>query len=452
MGNKSSQEKSVKHFSKRLQNKFQVSPDEIFVESFLCALISKILIQGELYITPSKLIFHSPFNNRTLFGETVHIVEYQNITYVEKTHGVFGLQNSIYIETSTEEFTFTSFLFRDQAYNVINQSWVNYLDSIAHTLKFKDSILKSPTPRKNPRSLMQTITFSEMSEEGDANGNYTYADNEDIREKSPAELLAIRRRKVLDGLPGLGSFRTLAYKNGVKNIDMHQFFNVILSDNPVKLKGKEYPCWWHIFALRTGAPEAVTVTKWEPKPPEGFRQVKHLLNYEAPFCKRVIRGKKPLKGGGWFTPKYIEFEDTQKLYILDQKEIVLVSDVKFLSSFPFSDSFEYLNCYIFHENDQNEVTLEYRYSMNFIKYCFFQGMIERQTAEEQAQNGVTVEAIMREMRDEGYFNVEVEQEVPSDSWTAANTKLDDKPTATPKSLEENFASFSPAPVTLVDTN
>jgi len=59
---------------------------------------------------------------------------------------------------------------------------------------------------------------------------------------------------------------------------------------------------------------------------------------------------------------------------------------------------------------------------------------------------------MREMRDEGYFNVEVEQEVPSDSWTAANTKLDDNPTATPKSLEENFASFSPAPVTLVDTN
>jgi hypothetical protein len=441
MGNQASQETTVKHFSKRLQKKFQLSEDEILVDSFLCALINTILIQGELYITPSKLIFHSPFNNRTLFGETLKVIEYQNITYVEKTHGVFGLQNSIYIETSNEEYTFTSFLFRDQAYNSVNQTWVNYLDSIAHTLKFKDSIIKSTTPRKTPKSFIETEGFSDSLSQH-------RGDEPDHVEKLPAELLALRRRKVLESIPLLSQYRTLGYKSTMTNTDIHQFYNVVLSDIAITQDGKEYNCWWQLFTQRAGAPEALTITDWEPKPPQSFRETKSIIDFAASFSKRTITGKKPLKGGGWFTPKYIEYEETQRLHVLDQKELVVISEVKFLSKFPFSESFEYINCYIIREDDQNEVTIEYRYSLNFIKYCLFQGTIEKQTQEEQVTNGVTMSDILKDLKAQGRFDIP-EESGRKDSWENAQIKAEER---TKDDNNDNFASLAPVPLGVVGSN
>lgn len=443
MGNQSSNEtQKVNHFSKKLQKKFQLAEDEILIDSFLCALINKILIQGELYLTPSKMIFHSPFNSRTLFGETVIIMEYHNINYIDKTHGVFGLQNSIYIETQSEEFTFTSFLFRDQAYNVMNQSWSNFIDSITHPLKSRDSVLKSSTPRKAPKVFSDDFATAV----GDA-------PSYESQEKSPAELLALRRRKVLDSMPNLSSYRTTGYKASIENTDIHQFFSVILSDENVSYKGKNYSCWWQLFGERTGAPEPSVIAQWEPRPPQNFRSTKQLMNYEAPFCKRMVKGKKPLKGGGWFTPSFIEFEETQKLYVLDQKEIVVTSEVRFLTKFPFSDTFEYLNCYLIKENDDNEVSIEYRYSMNFIKYCLFQGTIERQTQEEQTNNGIALRKIMAEFKSDNKFKVppkeDLSEKCRSDSWEEAQAKLVEQTKEAPVTPQEVIASLAPAPVELV---
>jgi hypothetical protein len=445
MGNHPSTQENhqVKHFSKRLQKKFHLAEDEILVDSFLCALISKILVQGELYITPSKLIFHSPFNGRTLFGETILIMEHPNIAYIEKTHGVFGLQNSIYIETHTEEYTFTSFLFRDQAYNILNNTWTNYLDSIAHTLKFKDSIIKSATPRKAPQSFIEDEGFSDA-----AGGPQSFIGD---HEKSPAELLGRRRRKVLESMPKLESFKVSGYKLTINDTDTQQFFNVVLSDNTMSHNGKEYSCWWQLLADRTGAPEPVSISQWEPRPPKNLRSTKSLMNYEAPFSKRLIKGKKPLKGGGWFTPAFIEYEEEQKLYVLDQKEIVVISEVRFLSKFPFSDTFEYLNCFLIKENDQNEVTLEYRYTMNFVKYCFFQGMIERQTQEEQVNNGNSIGKLLNEFKAESKFTVPPKELLPldsrSDSWEEArNEALEKTKEAPPQTPQENLAALAPTTV------
>ena len=82
----------------------------------------KILIQGRLYVTNKRLCFHSYFHDKTIFGkETKILIPLANIARVEKKTNVMVFDNSISIFTKEErEIFITSFMFRDQAHELIN--------------------------------------------------------------------------------------------------------------------------------------------------------------------------------------------------------------------------------------------------------------------------------------------------------------------------------------------
>jgi len=68
---------------------------------------------------------------------------------------------------------------------------------------------------------------------------------------------------------------------------------------------------------------------------------------------------------------------------LDNQEIVIVSEVKFLTKFPFSDSFKYDGLFLIKQSDNKELTIEYKYALEFQPSAMlFKGMIETNTSSE----------------------------------------------------------------------
>jgi hypothetical protein len=73
---------------------------EKVLESYACALSLKILIQGRLYVTTKRLLFHSYFNDKTLFGKETKIqILFSDVSRVEKKTNAMVFDNSISVFT-----------------------------------------------------------------------------------------------------------------------------------------------------------------------------------------------------------------------------------------------------------------------------------------------------------------------------------------------------------------
>jgi len=113
----------LKNKAKNLKPKktIEFENEETIIDSFSCAYKDKILLQGKLILTSKKLAFHSLFNSSTLFGKggTTLIIPLDKITSIEKKSNLKIFPNSIEITTDKGKLFFTSFLFRNQCYNLI---------------------------------------------------------------------------------------------------------------------------------------------------------------------------------------------------------------------------------------------------------------------------------------------------------------------------------------------
>eukprot|EP00993_Chasmostoma_nieuportense_P003655 NODE_435_length_2239_cov_33.409091_g405_i0.p1 GENE.NODE_435_length_2239_cov_33.409091_g405_i0~~NODE_435_length_2239_cov_33.409091_g405_i0.p1 ORF type:complete len:735 (-),score=196.63 NODE_435_length_2239_cov_33.409091_g405_i0:35-2188(-) len=99
---------------------FEFSPNEKLVEDFSCAYDKTILRQGRLYITQNHVAFYS------MVGIKLSI-DFDDIIKIEKkkTMGLFN--NAIQITTNPDIcHYFTSFIFRDQAFKILNDLWNLY--------------------------------------------------------------------------------------------------------------------------------------------------------------------------------------------------------------------------------------------------------------------------------------------------------------------------------------
>eukprot|EP00826_Nyctotherus_ovalis_P035155 TRINITY_DN2992_c0_g1_i7.p1 TRINITY_DN2992_c0_g1~~TRINITY_DN2992_c0_g1_i7.p1 ORF type:complete len:759 (+),score=199.05 TRINITY_DN2992_c0_g1_i7:245-2521(+) len=103
-----------------LHKKFGVN--EEIMGSFACALSWKILLQGRLHVTAHHICFRSFFNNATLFGsQTKIVIPFTDIEDIKKSYNAWIFNNSISICTKDAEFFFTSFVYRDRAYELLRK-------------------------------------------------------------------------------------------------------------------------------------------------------------------------------------------------------------------------------------------------------------------------------------------------------------------------------------------
>jgi hypothetical protein len=100
---------------------FYYDNDEIVNENnYSCALSHKILLQGKIYVTNKKIVFHSYFNNMNLFGTTLIEIPKSDILDMKKKYNMI-FDNSIEITTKNVVFFFTSFIYRDIFYSLVKE-------------------------------------------------------------------------------------------------------------------------------------------------------------------------------------------------------------------------------------------------------------------------------------------------------------------------------------------
>ena len=103
----------------RLARFFNLPPDEVVVDEFLCALYKKILLQGRMYLFENYVCFYS-----NVFGYQKHkVIPLKNVTIVRRAKTVKVVPNAIEIVWNGKCEFFTSFLTPDSAYKQISSAW-----------------------------------------------------------------------------------------------------------------------------------------------------------------------------------------------------------------------------------------------------------------------------------------------------------------------------------------
>ncbi|KAE8266620.1 hypothetical protein A4X09_0g5729 [Tilletia walkeri] len=96
-----------------------VPEDDFLIEDYSCALAREILVQGRVYVSENHLAF-----NANIFGWVTNVViPFTDIVSIEKRMTAFVIPNAIQISTLHAKHTFTSFLSRDTAYDLIANIW-----------------------------------------------------------------------------------------------------------------------------------------------------------------------------------------------------------------------------------------------------------------------------------------------------------------------------------------
>ncbi|KZT63949.1 hypothetical protein DAEQUDRAFT_815349 [Daedalea quercina L-15889] len=109
--------------NKRNQDFHELFPSvpegDYLIEDYGCALQREILIQGRLYVSENHLCFHA-----NIFGWITDLcIPMYDVTALEKRMTAFVIPNAILVTTTQQKYTFTSFLSRDNTYDVIYNVW-----------------------------------------------------------------------------------------------------------------------------------------------------------------------------------------------------------------------------------------------------------------------------------------------------------------------------------------
>ncbi|KAG1471924.1 hypothetical protein G6F56_001838 [Rhizopus delemar] len=96
-----------------------VPQTDMLIEVYKCALHKEILLQGHVYVSEHHVCFKS-----NIFGWVTNlVVNFDEITAVEKRMTAKVIPNGLVIDTPTSKHVFASLLSRDQAYDQIVKIW-----------------------------------------------------------------------------------------------------------------------------------------------------------------------------------------------------------------------------------------------------------------------------------------------------------------------------------------
>jgi len=111
--------KRVTEFHQLFESK--LDKDEMLIEDFTCALQKeRMLVHGRIYISEKHVCFYSQ-----LFGVTLKVIPLIEIIELFKRNTALVFPNAIEIVTREKsKHFFTSFIFRDQAYQSLWDAWI----------------------------------------------------------------------------------------------------------------------------------------------------------------------------------------------------------------------------------------------------------------------------------------------------------------------------------------
>ncbi|XP_072167466.1 uncharacterized protein [Diadema setosum] len=108
--------------NKQFHKLFPCVPDtEPVINSYSCALVKDILLQGRLFVSENWLCFHS---NIFMYEKQIAL-RFETISRITKERTAFVVPNAIGIHTDTEKHIFGSLLSRHSTYQLLYRVWKN---------------------------------------------------------------------------------------------------------------------------------------------------------------------------------------------------------------------------------------------------------------------------------------------------------------------------------------
>ena len=424
---------------KSLDAKLNLEPQEKCLTSFACAFAQTILLQGRLYILSSKICFQSLFNKQTLFGETLLIIPISDIISIERRMNLI-FHNSIAIITKNGELFFTSFIYRESAFNVL-ETLVNSHNKRPEELiierkdleKRRKLEIEQKREAKEAKEREKEKKKKQKKEQIDQEGNHPQTSSlqggssiinseaqqgsqqqkEDpktgeissIKEESKADenspekptkidqniispetraRLEARKEKLLSQMVPLEGYKE-AFTHKFTGVRARDIFDLFFSDKPsVKIiyKASEYPSFDTVFHREVGDTKIET-TNWKPAPPGPFRKgvdsLDEMFDIEV-FCERDKTYFHPPKEKGTFIPKVVTCNEKHRAFFLDESTFAVEIEVNF-AKMPYADCFKVRKLYFARENNK-DVEFESKFYVDFIKSTVFRSRIENSTADE----------------------------------------------------------------------
>ena len=322
---KASELNGVGSDNEEFANRFDRNNTEPVIDSFLCAYLDGILLQGKMYITASFLGFYSHFNSSTILGKvTILKIPISTIISLSKEKSAFIFDNSINLKTSEKDYFFTSFISRDQAFQILSK-----IMNLHHkkALRIQNPVHVFIETRK-PRIIL-------------------------------SKTLKITPEIIIKMLPD-SHFTVEVFEPEIEFLaSVDKIYQNLYSDNSK---------FYHEYLGTTGD-EIEEITPWSSNPPDYFLGVEG--NNWPCSATRAIKMRHRLKERLPLMPTHCLLVENQTIYFVNKNKFVI--EVEFQVDAPYG---EYFRTYVRWSFEGVEKTkLRVQYGMVFNSYTIFKGKI-----------------------------------------------------------------------------
>ena len=360
------------------KNKFGTSEHEIVIDSFSCIFSDSLICQGRLYLTNKRLGFQSPFNAKTVFGETVVMIPHSEIRYLERDKLLFGVSNILHIHTIHGKISFSSFINSEKVLNLIDDVLTKTANSLYEGIKDSKRDNEELPEQSDEEEEEKNELAAEEEEEKEDN-----ADKKDTLKKKAKKrkakmaqyrkAIAARRKAVLKEIPFKNSYENVIVDHNISNTTIQTVYRIIFIESPFSFNDCSYINFWEP-TLKQSKCRDYNIGKWEPDLPNHLGDIK-TLSQSHPLFQRVITGHTPLKISVPMCPKEIHYQEDGRLQILDQKEIWFTTKNTVINKVPMSDCFRFRQALVIKQVDETTVNLQLRWFIDFQKSTMFKGTI-----------------------------------------------------------------------------
>jgi len=308
---------------------------------------------------------------------------------VLKKKNTFGLENMIEVPTNKEVFKFTSYVFRDQALEIIEQT----LTAIhpGHARAYKDK-------RSFSSSLGDVLDLDIQEEDNQHNGR---AEAKMKKKKQREREFQKRNKTIIEHMIPLNKYEQLAFKFDYE-IDYNIFVQVILGQESLNFKDKNYSCFWNLYETRTGSYN-IEVTDWNKDLPCNVASKKSLLPFKTPL-ERTCKGSRDLTISFPGVPKTITYNQKQTAYFISETLTALHLDVTLAQKIPYGDAFKTRTCFIIKNLGNNGVSIEFKYYFEWFYSTMMKKMLIKGATDEIMSSKPTFEKLIAELKEEGIFD------------------------------------------------
>ena len=191
-----------------------------------------------------------------------------------------------------------------------------------------------------------------------------------------------RRQQVFDNIKDRDQFKNIAMEYTLENTRFQRVCRVLFEDQNITLFNQSFLNFWEL-GLHVQKISNYKFEDWSTKLPKFLDDLEELSNFPL-LTERALIGEKPLKVALPFVPKFINYKELGRLYMLDNTEAWFTGESLVLNKIPMTDVFTFKQCFIVKALSDTKVQIQFRWFVDFHKWTPFKGTVMSSTQEEIA--------------------------------------------------------------------